>query len=175
MVSLRSSWTVGWYLVRYLNVVDIWCLWPVLSSDRVQMFDLASLQFSQSWCGYCVIIRKQYNLTSFLNLKKLKRSENLSNGGHCHHHDRGEKERWGLIWKIVCQPIYQMVAPPLSHFPHKHKPRIFTFPDIYIKSMLLGWLCVAPLVSNSFFASRALKSIKCLYCVYTRLHLGNIH
>ena len=77
MVSLRSSWTVGWYLVRYLNVVDIWCLWPVLSSDRVQMFDLASLQFSQSWCGYCVIIRKREETVQFNKFFKSKKVEKV--------------------------------------------------------------------------------------------------
>ena len=43
-----------------------------------------------------------------------------------------EKERRGLIWKIVCGPIYQMVFPP-SHFAQTQK--IFYFPnDIEIKA-----------------------------------------
>ena len=73
-----------WYLIRYLNFVEIWCLLLMVRSDRVQMFDLASLKFSQSCCGYCVIIMAGRKKEETVNLKNcaniLTKSKKLKKG-----------------------------------------------------------------------------------------------
>ena len=121
------------------------------------------------------------------NWKKnnLKLSNPVKHWPLCHHHVWWKRERRGLIWKIVCGPIYQMLPPP-SHFEHKHK-------KIYFRALFLSYMGTGsfkrqkilgnqnPLCKNVFenvFQSVAIlwqlfnpEPSLTLQCINTRLHL----
>ena len=116
--------------LQFVDILELWIidygLWSPASSDGVQMFDLPSL-------GLSVKLSVATVSPSLKALKlKLINSSSVKRWPLCHHHVWWKRERRGLIWKIVCGPIYQMLPPP-SHFEHKHK-------KIYFRTLFLSYM-----------------------------------